>query len=77
MRLWEDEVSFGFWFWARHGDVVLMGAELELAAWDIHGRKLWLRNVEPPWDYRVDGQVVVLDVMGMMSRLDLHTGNPA
>src|SRR5262245_2659417 len=42
-RLWEDEADCGFWFWSRWGEVVLMGAELELAAWDLGGRKLWSR----------------------------------
>ena len=35
-RLWEDEAEAGFWGWERHGGLVLMSAELELAAWDIH-----------------------------------------
>lgn len=51
-RLWEDAADFGFWSWKRHGNVVLMSAELELAAWDLEGEKLWSAPVEPPWDYR-------------------------
>ena len=31
-RLWEDEADCGFWSWTRRGRVVLMSAELELAA---------------------------------------------
>jgi hypothetical protein len=27
-----------------------MAAELELAAWDVGGDKLWSRIVEPPWE---------------------------
>jgi hypothetical protein len=40
-RLWEDAADTGFWGWKRHGDVVVMSAELELAAWTLEGKKLW------------------------------------
>jgi len=73
-RLWEDEADTGFWSWCRHGSAVLMSAELELAAWDTHGRKLWTRFVEPPWAYTVSGDAIRLDVMGDVSHLRLETG---
>jgi hypothetical protein len=73
-RLWEDEADCGFWSWGRHDQVVVMAAELELAAWDLGGRKLWSRFVEPPWEYCVTGDVVAVDVMGTVSRIDLHSG---
>ena len=73
-RLWEDEADAGFHGWLRHGDTVLMSAELELAAWDITGAKLWTTFVEPPWDYHVDGDIVHLDVMGALSAFPLRTG---
>jgi hypothetical protein len=76
-RLRDDEAHCGFWSWSRHGQVVLMAAELELAAWEVSGRKLWSRFVEPPWDYTVDGGVITLDVMGVVSRLQLLSGHPA
>lgn len=41
-----------------------MSAELELAASDRTGRKLWSRFVEPPWAVHVVGKLVQLDVMG-------------
>ena len=47
-RLWEDTAEVGFWGWGRFGETVLMSAELELAAWDTSGRKLWTTSVEPP-----------------------------
>lgn len=74
-RLWEDGADTGFWFWSQYDGVVLMAAELELAAWDTLGRKLWTRFVEPPWEYRVDGQIVVLDVMGTISRIGVQDGS--
>jgi hypothetical protein len=76
-RLLEREADFGFWAWSRHGSVVLMAAELELAAWDVAGRKLWSRFVEPPWQYEVMGDTVALDVMGGHSHIQLASGKPA
>ena len=75
-RLWEDEAECGFWSWSRHGTVLLMAAELELAAWNVSGRKLWSRFVEPPWEYAIAGEVVTVDVMGTISRIHLQTGEP-
>jgi len=66
-RLWEDTAEHGFWGWSRHGNIVFMSAELEFAAWDIEGRKLWSSFVEPPWTYEVHGDQVTLDVMGRQS----------
>ncbi len=59
-RLWEDEADTGFWHCSQSGDTVLIGAELEMAAWDVSGRKLWIRFVEPPWSHSVSGGVVTL-----------------
>lgn len=73
-RLWEDTADFGFWSWNRRGDVVLMSAELELAAWDIRGRKLWSTFVEPPWSYKVNGDQLELDVMDTKSSFNLTNG---
>lgn len=50
-KLWEDATNAGFWSWSRHADVVVMSAELEIAAWDLEGRRLRSRFVEPPWEY--------------------------
>jgi hypothetical protein len=73
-RLWTDDAELGFWQWARHDDVVIMSAELELAAWDLDGRKLWTTWVEPPWGYTVRDGVVALDVMGAKSEFSARTG---
>jgi hypothetical protein len=73
-RLWKDEADTGFWGWKRHDDFILMSAELELAAWDLQGRKMWSTFVEPPWDYEVHGERVELDVMGMKSIFPVRTG---
>jgi L-alanine-DL-glutamate epimerase-like enolase superfamily enzyme len=73
-RLWEDRADMGFWNWRRHGEVVLMSAELELAAWDVHGRKLWTTFAEPPWGYTVENGTVQLDVMGEKRSFSLSSG---
>lgn len=73
-RLWMDTTDCGFWGWARHGDRVILSAELELAAWDINGRKCWSTFVEPPWSYEVSAGMIELDVMGSKSRFPLDAG---
>jgi hypothetical protein len=75
-RIWSDWTELGFWSWRRHGATVVMSAELELAAWDIDGRPLWRRPVEPPWTYEVTAGRVMLDVMGEVTRFDLRDGPP-
>ena len=75
-ELWEDTAEVGFWSWRRHGDAVLMSAELELAAWDLSGRKLWSTFAEPPWSYAVSDDEVVLDVLGAVTRFPLREGPP-
>jgi hypothetical protein len=71
-RLWEDSAEVGFWGWRRHDDTVVMSAELELAAWDISGRKLWTRFVEPPWTYEIVSGQVRLDIMGEVTVFGLR-----
>ena len=73
-QLWIDTADTGFYRWARHQDVVVMAAELELAAWTLEGQKLWSQFVEPPWDYDVENGRVLLDVMGITSTFDLRRG---
>jgi hypothetical protein len=54
-----------------------MSAELELAAWDIDGTRLWSQFVEPPWTYSVEGRLVTLEVMGTETTFDLRTDRPS
>lgn len=74
IRLWEDFTDAGFWGWARHKDVIVMSAELEIAAWDTRGRKLWSAWAEPPWYYQVEDGMVLLDIMDTKSRFPLESG---
>jgi len=73
-RLWEDSTDCGVLGWAKHGQYVLMSAELELAAWDDHGQKQWSTFVEPPWTYSVSENEVRLDVMGNQSAFPMGSG---
>ena len=75
-QIFVDDTDLGFWKWRRHGDVVLMSAELELAAWSTDGTKLWSRSVEPPWDYMVVGDQVQPDVIGTHPQFPAHTAPP-
>jgi hypothetical protein len=73
-RSFVDEAEVGFLYWQQHGDVVLMAAELELAAWTTTGEKLWRTFVEPPWSYELAGDEVHLDVMGARTSFPKRTG---
>jgi len=74
IRLWEDTTDVGFWGWRRHGELVVMSAETEMAAWTGSGRKLWTTFAEPPWSYEVSEGTVRLDVMGTISSFPLDIG---
>jgi hypothetical protein len=74
--LWEDRADTGFWGWETHRDVLLMSAELELAAWNIRGEKLWSTFVEPPWNYHLDGKTLHIEVMGSIASFPLDVGPP-
>jgi hypothetical protein len=67
----------GFLRWDQRGATILLSAELELAAWDIDGRKLWTTFVEPPWHYSIAGSAVDLDVMGIKQSFNLRSGPAA
>lgn len=74
--LWEDSANMGFWGWEKYQDVLLMSAELELAAWNMRGEKLWSTFVEPPWSYSLDGATIHLEVMGAKASFPLYEGPP-
>jgi hypothetical protein len=74
-RVWEDAAECGLWGWSRHGNIVVMSAELELAAFSLTAQKLWTTFVEPPWTYRVEGDEIEVDVMGKVRRFSLSHGS--
>ncbi|PDS34455.1 hypothetical protein CO665_30970 [Rhizobium anhuiense] len=73
-RVFEDRTDYGFWGWTRHGDYILMSAELEFGVWRATGEKLWSAVVEPPWNFNVSGENVELDIMGQLKTFRLATG---
>lgn len=73
-RIWNDSTYCGFFNWKQFNRIILMSAELELAAWEINGKKLWSTFVEPPWGYQVKDNKVVLDVMGKISTFNIELG---
>ena len=73
-RLFEHTVDAGFWEWTRHGDVVLMAGELELGAWDVHGKPLWNMPLQPAWDYKVTNGTIHLNVLGRRTSFGLREG---
>lgn len=73
-QLWAEKCAMGFTGWGLHGDVVVMSAELEVAAWTTLGEKLWSRPVEPPWSYTVAGDTLTLTVGGVSSDIGVRTG---
>lgn len=73
-RLWAKQTQVGFWSWERHGELVLLSGELELAGYDLRGAMKWSTFVEPPWRYRVRDGRVELEVMGKRTSFPLSTG---
>jgi hypothetical protein len=75
-RLWEDAADCAFWSWTQDGSEVFMAAELELAAFDTSGKKLWTRTVEPPWAFKLESNRITLNIMGYITHLDRRSGQP-
>ena len=73
-RLWEDEASICFRSWNRSGDVILMSAEDELAAWDIHASKLWSTFADPPWSYSVIDDTLMFEMAHETSFFPIRKG---
>ena len=72
-RLVRDNDTW-FYDWARHGDIVLMSSEMELAGYSLDGDRLWTEYIDPPWSTRVVNDVVEIEGDGAKSRLSLQTG---
>ncbi len=73
-KLHHDITPYGFHSWNRHGDVVVMSGELEIAGYSLSGAKLWAAAVEPPWDYGVSGPNMYTLVMGHRVEFPLAEG---
>lgn len=73
-NLWEEQTMVGFWGWHQQGDHVFLLAELEFGVFTSAGKRLWSTFVEPPWDFRVDGDIVELDIMDKIQRHRISDG---
>jgi len=74
-RLWEAHVDEEFFSWQRHGNVVVMAAQDELAAWDLNGEKLWwTTEPEHQWSYSVEEDIVTLEIGGRTLKFSLEEG---
>jgi hypothetical protein len=73
-KVHHDITPFAFHSWNRHGDVVIMSGELEVAGFGLDGTKLWRSTVESPWDYTVTGERMNTIVMGHRVEFSLHDG---
>ena len=73
-KIHEESPECGFWGWSTHNDLVIMTGELELAAWNNLGEKLWSKFVEPPWYYEVQEETITTNVMDYEESFNIYTG---
>ena len=73
-KVHHDITPYVFHSWNRHGDVVIMSGELEVAGYTLDGTKLWASVVESPWDYTVNGDRMHTIVMGHRVEFPLREG---
>jgi hypothetical protein len=70
----ERSLAMGFWYWARHDDLVILVEELEIGVYDCYGRHKWSAGTEPPSSYGIKDNILTLDIMDNISTYDLETG---
>jgi hypothetical protein len=73
-KLHHDITPYAFHSWNRHGDIVIMSGELEVAGFTLDGVKVWSSVVESPWDYTVAGDKMSTIVMGHRVEFSLREG---
>lgn len=73
-KIHQDITPYAFHSWNRHGEVVVMSGELEVAGYALDGTKLWSGAVESPWDYGVAGEKMYTLVMGHRVEFPLREG---
>jgi hypothetical protein len=69
-----DRNPYAFWYWAKHDNFIVMNAELEIAVYDYEGHFIWAAPAEPPWTYGIDGNTLILDIMGEIRKYEFATG---
>jgi hypothetical protein len=73
-KKWKDSVDLGFWGWSIYNQYVVMSAECEFAIFTNEGHKLWTTFVEPPWDFKIEFDIVELDIMGNKKHYNISDG---
>lgn len=73
-KLWECDLSGGFWQWERSQDRIIMSSENELAVWDIHGQKRWDFAVAPPWQYTIQDDTIYVYMDDKQTALHCERG---
>jgi hypothetical protein len=73
-RLWEHNLTGGFWQWERSQDRIIMSCENGLVVWDTHAQKRWAYFVEPPWHYTVEGDIIYVHIDGKQTALNCERG---
>ena len=63
-----------YWTIERGTSGVLLIAELELRAWDLHGKEMWNAYVEPPHSITLRGDDVFVDEACRLNWLENHRG---
>jgi hypothetical protein len=76
IKIADRRLAFGFWYWAKHNNFIVLREELEIAVYDYDGHFIWATRTEPPWSYGIEGNTLTLDIMNNITRYKLNTGDP-
>lgn len=75
VKISEGRLSTGFWYWANHDKFIILVGELEIAVYEHKGHFIWKKRAEPPWSYGLEDSIIILDIMGNISKYQLDTGS--
>ena len=75
--IYEKDQGYGFWTWAKYGDVIVYSEELAFGVFNTHGTHLWETPVEPPHSYKITGDKVMLKFDGKEEVRNLYSGELA
>jgi hypothetical protein len=76
VKISERSLAAGFWYWANHDKFIILVEELEIAVYDHKGHFIWEERAEPPWSYGLEDNILILDIMGNISKHKLDSGSP-
>lgn len=72
--IFEKDHGFGFWGWTRHSNGVIQQEETEFGVFNFKGEQLWETFVGPPYDFKISGDMIMLEFDGITERRNLMTG---